>query len=125
MKELETMKHAAIKQIEAYRKLKREDGERVYSALCEVVNAIFGATTYAEIMEEVEMRELRERKAREQKKRKLLRTEITTFAQVNDLYRKGVNLCRGCVYEHYASCIEERIIACVQQRLYYLKNNEQ
>lgn len=40
---------------------------------------------------------------------------ILSFKQVNELYKKGINLCVRCKYEHNASCTEERLIECNNQ----------
>lgn len=42
---------------------------------------------------------------------------IVSFKQVNELYKKGVNLCVGCKYEHNASCTEDRLCECNNQYL--------
>lgn len=41
--------------------------------------------------------------------------KITTFEQVNRLYKKGLNLCAGCPFENYATCNEERLEQCNKQ----------
>lgn len=42
---------------------------------------------------------------------------IDSFKQVDELYKKGINLCVGCKYEHYASCTEDRFSECNNQYL--------
>lgn len=37
---------------------------------------------------------------------------IETFNQVNYLHNQGVNLCKGCQFEHTASCGVERLKTC-------------
>ena len=37
---------------------------------------------------------------------------IETFDQVNYLHKQGVNLCKGCQFEHTASCGVERLKTC-------------
>jgi len=41
--------------------------------------------------------------------------KITDFIQVNALYQKGFDLCKGCEYEHAASCHEGRYPLCTAQ----------
>ena len=36
---------------------------------------------------------------------------------LNDLYLSGVNVCKGCKYEHFASCPNERVIAVCPDRI--------
>ena len=40
---------------------------------------------------------------------------ITDFIQVDALYQHGFNLCKGCKYEHTASCHEGRYPRCTKQ----------
>lgn len=40
---------------------------------------------------------------------------ITDFNQVNALLRQGIDICKGCEFEHYASCINERLPICSKQ----------
>lgn len=42
---------------------------------------------------------------------------IVSFKQVDELYKKGINLCIGCKYEHYASCTEDRLNECNNQKI--------
>lgn len=42
---------------------------------------------------------------------------IVSFKQVDELYKKDINLCIGCKYEHYASCTEDRLGECNNQYL--------
>lgn len=37
---------------------------------------------------------------------------IETFDQVDYLHKQGVNLCKGCQFEHTASCGVERLKTC-------------
>lgn len=41
--------------------------------------------------------------------------KITSFEQINALYAKDVNICKGCKYEHAASCTSERFAICTEQ----------
>jgi len=41
--------------------------------------------------------------------------KITSFEQIDALYEKGVNICKGCIYEHAASCSEGRFAICTAQ----------
>lgn len=41
--------------------------------------------------------------------------KITSFEQINLLYAIGVNICKGCQYEHAASCVPERFGVCSKQ----------
>ncbi|MCM1301941.1 MAG: hypothetical protein NC226_09490 [Bacteroides cellulosilyticus] len=47
--------------------------------------------------------------------------KITSFDQVDALYRKGVNICIGCPYERAASCVPERFEECTKQCAKYAK----
>lgn len=49
---------------------------------------------------------------------------IVSFEQVDELYKKGINLCVGCKYEHYASCTEYRLSECNNQYLKIKGGNE-
>ena len=40
---------------------------------------------------------------------------IISFNQVNALQRQGIDLCKGCEYEHCASCTDERLPICSSQ----------
>jgi hypothetical protein len=36
---------------------------------------------------------------------------------LNNLYLSGVNVCKGCKYEHFTSCPNERVIAVCPDRI--------
>lgn len=40
---------------------------------------------------------------------------IKSFGSVNRLYRKGVNICKGCERENNGSCTKEHFCICNQQ----------
>ena len=40
---------------------------------------------------------------------------VRSFKDVDALYRQGVNLCKGCPFEHAASCDDSRLSVCNQQ----------
>lgn len=40
---------------------------------------------------------------------------VRSFIDVNALYRQGVNLCKGCPFEHTASCDDSRLQVCNQR----------
>lgn len=42
-------------------------------------------------------------------------TEIKTLADVSRLYIQGINVCKGCEYELYASCTPGRVPTCNKQ----------
>ena len=42
-------------------------------------------------------------------------TAITSFDQVDALYKAGINLCNGCTWERAASCHEGRFDICTEQ----------
>ncbi len=41
--------------------------------------------------------------------------KITSFEQIDALHAKGMNICKGCKYEHAASCTPERFAVCTEQ----------
>lgn len=45
---------------------------------------------------------------------------FTNFEQINALYRRGINICKGCKYEHAAACTPARLAEeCEKQYLHY------
>lgn len=51
-------------------------------------------------------------------------TKIMNFSQVDNFYRNGINLCKGCRYERYASCTEDRLPECNKQLTKQLQSND-
>lgn len=41
--------------------------------------------------------------------------QIKTLDDVSSLYRNGINICIGCIFEHNASCTQDRIETCNKQ----------
>ncbi len=41
--------------------------------------------------------------------------EIKTLADVSQLYKQGIDICKGCEYERYAACGKERVPTCNKQ----------
>lgn len=41
--------------------------------------------------------------------------KITSFDQIDALYAKGLNICKGCKFENCASCTPERFAVCSEQ----------
>lgn len=50
--------------------------------------------------------------------------KIVSFKQVNELHKKGINLCIGCKYERCASCTDDRLKVCNYQYKLKSKSNE-
>lgn len=42
-------------------------------------------------------------------------TTITSFDHVDALYKAGINLCKGCIWERAVSCHEGRFEVCTEQ----------
>lgn len=45
----------------------------------------------------------------------MARPIIKSFDSVNRLYRKGVNICKGCERENNGSCLKEHFCVCTRQ----------
>lgn len=46
---------------------------------------------------------------------------INSFKQVDALQRRGINLCKGCEFERYASCHDKRLPICSKRYEEYIK----
>ena len=50
--------------------------------------------------------------------------KIKSMNDVNELHRNGANICKGCPFEHAASCHESRLNTC-NGKLNKLNNEKQ
>ena len=63
----------------------------------------------------------REKRKKQVKTKDMKRPIIKSFDSINRLYWRGINICKGCKRDNYASCNETHLCICNAQAQKYTK----